>query len=267
MVTSAWLKSINFRKSGNMASPQPQNSPPMVDIGLTIENARLRQQVLLEREKTLKVETQLRKEIANQLHDGPTQLLSAMMMHLELCSQLLEKNPTLVAEEIGAMKNLVAQTEYDLRTMLLQLRPIALEMNGLDAALEYLVGQLRKNPNAPQLKLEIKNEHLNGQISRQNKQTEQVLFRIAQETVNNALKHAKATTITIQLQETAHHLCLTIKDDGQGFNVNEVLHHYSKRTSLGLLNIQEQVELIGGQLAIESVLGEGTTISIIVRSK
>jgi len=237
---------------------------PTTDIALAIENARLRRQVLAEREKVLKIETQIRKEIANQIHDGPAQLLSAVIMRLELCTQLLEKNPALVAKEIVTTQNLAIETECQMRTMLFELRPVALEMYGLNVALQSLVEQLQKNRTVPQLKLEIESDNLNGDISPQDAQVEQVLFRIAQECVNNALKHAKANHISVQLKETSRQLHLTICDDGQGFNVTEVLHSYSNRVSFGLLNIREQVELINGQLTVKSVLGEGTTMMVVV---
>jgi signal transduction histidine kinase len=93
---------------------------------------------------------------------------------------------------------------------------------------------------------------------------ENALFAIVQEMVTNALKHAAASHIRVQLTETATDLQLVIADNGKGFEVEPVLRHYAGRGSLGLLNIRERAELIGGQLSLASAPGRGTRLTVCV---
>ena len=80
--------------------------------------------------------------------------------------------------------------------------------------------------------------------------------------MNNAVKHAKADNITVTLAETAEAVAVTIADDGVGFDVKNVLNNYETRGSLGMINIRERAESIGGDFSIDSEAGKGTTISI-----
>src|SRR5512147_1695747 len=110
---------------------------------IAIENARLYQQVRQERDYIIKAQEDIRRELARKLHDGPVQLLSAISMSLDHLERLNEVKPEAVHNEINALRNLVRQATRDARNILFELRPLILETQGLVAALEEYVNQLR----------------------------------------------------------------------------------------------------------------------------
>jgi signal transduction histidine kinase len=234
---------------------------------MAIENTRLHEGVLAERDQVIEAKDQIRKALAGDLHDGPVQLVAGMMMRLDFCQALLEKDPSLLAKELTRAKLLGEQAMHQMRTTLFELRPLSLETDGLEAALQdFIVARQEDitNDQATCLRLEIETESPDGHISRQDKKVEAAIFVIVQETVNNAIKHTQANNIVVHLKESRTGLDITISDDGQGFDVAQVMNNYSKRGSLGMVNIRERTELIGGELSIESALGQGTEIKVYV---
>jgi class 3 adenylate cyclase len=232
---------------------------------LTIENAHLRESVLAERDRVVEAVEEVRKELARDLHDGPTQLVSAMAMQLEYCKMLLEKDPSKLAEAIIAAQEMARQAVHEIRNLLFDLRHLMLETQGLEAALQTLL-ERRQNEatEGPKLILKTRTVHANGAISRLDDKAEAAIFAIVQEAVNNALKHAQADNVVVQLEETPTGLCTIITDDGKGFTLDEVMGDYGQRGSLGILNIRERAELIGGVLTLESAPCRGTRVTIYV---
>jgi signal transduction histidine kinase/class 3 adenylate cyclase len=232
---------------------------------LTIENAHLRESVLAERDRVVEAVEEARKELARNLHDGPTQLVGAMVMQLEYCRLLLEKDPSKLAEAIIAAQELARHAVCEIRNLLFDLRPLVLETQGLEAALQILLDRRQKEVNeGTKLILKTKTVHANGAISRQDHEVEAAVFAIVQEAVSNALKHAQADNVIVQLEETRTGLCTIITDDGEGFALDEVMGDYGQRGSLGIVNIRERAELIGGELTLESAPGQGTRVTIYV---
>jgi signal transduction histidine kinase len=228
---------------------------------IAIQNARLHESVLAERDRVIEAEEQARKELARDLHDGPTQLVAGIMMSLDFCQKALEKDPSMLPKELDYMQELTERASHQMRTMLFELRPLVLETQGLGAALQIFLDRRQKDiENATRLALNVKTDHPGGDISRQDGKVEAAIFAVVQETVNNAIKHAEASNIVVQLNETSDAIHTIITDDGEGFNVNEVLGSYERRGSLGMVNIQERTELVGGELTVNSAPGKGTQI-------
>jgi signal transduction histidine kinase len=94
-----------------------------------------------------------------------------------------------------------------------------------------------------------------------------MLFAIIQETVNNAVKHAQAATVMVSLKETAERLIATVTDDGVGFEVETVMREYATRGSLGMINLRERAEAVGGEFTLESTSGAGTRVVVDVPKK
>jgi signal transduction histidine kinase len=232
---------------------------------IAIDNARLHESVLAERDKVIEVEEETRKQLARDLHDGPTQLVAGLMMSLDFCKKALEKDPSLLTKEFERMTDLAERASHQLRTALFELRPLVLETQGFGAALETFMERRQKDIGpTPKLTAKIEADTPNGELSRQDAKVEATIFAIVQETVNNAIKHAKANEIKVEVKETHQAVYTTIKDDGQGFDVDKVMDNYEERGSLGMLNLQERTELIGGELTMKSVPEHGTKITIYV---
>lgn len=230
-----------------------------------IGNARLYENVLAERDRVLEAEERARHDLARDLHDGPTQIVSGLVMGLEFCQNLLEKEPKLLAQELVTLHEEAERATYQMRTLLFGLRPLILESEGLTAALRVFLERRQKGMKTPKLGLKIEGSWLNSNtISRQDNQVEAAIFAVVQEAVNNAIKHAQAAEITVTLRETYRGLYATIADDGLGFDVEQKMSNRKRRVNLGMVNIQERTELIGGELKITSAPGQGSQLNIYV---
>jgi signal transduction histidine kinase len=93
---------------------------------------------------------------------------------------------------------------------------------------------------------------------------EDIVFAIVREAINNIKKHARANNVWLTVIRDEKELLTTIRDDGQGFSVEEVEISYATRGSIGLLNLYERAEMLGGQISIESAPGQGTTVRLTV---
>ncbi len=232
---------------------------------IAIQNARLHEEVMAERDRVIEAEEQARKQLARDLHDGPTQLVAGLMMSLDFSKKALNKDPSLLAKELAYMSELAERASHQMRTMLFELRPLVLETQGLGDALQVFLERRQKDiENVTELSLKVTTDNPEGEVTRQDGKVEAAIFAIVQETVNNAIKHAKADNIVVELQETSDGIYVTIADDGRGFNVEEVMDDYEHRGSLGMINIQERTELIGGELNVESAPGQGTRFTVSV---
>jgi len=230
---------------------------------VAIDNARLHESVLEERDRVIEAEEQARKKLARDLHDGPTQWVSGILMTIDFCKQAIAKQPDKAVEylpkEFDDMEQMAQKSVHQLRTALFELRPLALESHGLEAALEVFLERRQKDIERT-TKLTLNKPY--GDISRQDDKVESTIFALVQETVNNAIKHAKADNIIVELRETAEALYTIIRDDGEGFDVDKVMSNYQERGSLGMINLQERTEAIGGELNLHSKPGQGTSITI-----
>jgi signal transduction histidine kinase len=223
---------------------------------IAIENARLYGQVLQERDRILAVEAAVRQELARDLHDGPAQLLSALVMNARFIQELVRRYPDRVPDEIEQLEKTAERALHQTRNILFDLRPLVLEQQGLGPALEQYAARLKSvedfavTLNAPTLR------------RRFDSKMEGAIFSIVQEAVNNAKKHADAKNVWIEGKEDAKSLTITIRDDGRGFDVSQMEANSAKRGSLGLLNMRERAEIAYGDLQIRSAPGGGTTVTL-----
>ena len=141
--------------------------------------------------------------------------------------------------------------------MLFELRPLVLETQGLEVTLQQYLERFQGS--GPQIILDSA-----GVTANLDTKTEGTLFNIIQESINNALKYAKAQHVWVRLKQTPTTLEVTVQDDGRGFDLQKVLDSYEKRGSFGLLNIEERAKLIGGTSELISAPGHGTTVRVIV---
>jgi signal transduction histidine kinase len=224
---------------------------------IALHNAQLVYDLRQERSKLLSKEEEVRHQLARDLHDGPAQSLAAITMNVEFIKRLLERDPPRVIPELDKLGALAKRTTHEVRTMLFELRPLALETQGLDTTLrQYLE---RFQGNGPEIVIE------SNEISASlDTKSEGTLFNIIQESINNSLKYAKAEHIWVRLKQTPTTLEVTVQDDGRGFDLQKVLASYEKRGSFGLLNIEERAKLIGGTSELTSALGHGTTVRVTV---
>jgi signal transduction histidine kinase len=178
-----------------------------------------------------------RNRLARELHDALTQSLFGLRLRLE-------------ADDIDGARSLLEEIFGELRSLILQLRPPDLERDGLAASLaKHLEVVGRTHGIGTRLDA--------GSLGDVAPDTEQALFRIAQEAVTNVVKHASATSVTVHLDRTDGSVALTVDDDGRGFDPGDPA--ISARR-LGLVSMHERAVDLGGSLVVESELGVGTTV-------
>jgi signal transduction histidine kinase len=229
---------------------------------IAIQNARLYQDLVEEKERMMEVHEEARKKLARDLHDGPTQSVAAMAMRLNIIRRMLAKDVKGAMDEIVKLEELAHRTTKEIRHMLFTLRPLILESQGLTAAVQSMSDKMMETYSQ---KVTL---NLEERVITQLEMGKQgVIFYIIEEAVNNARKHASAPVIaiTLRLVETGIAL-LEIADDGKGFDVKAMAESYYKRanSSLGMVNLRERSELVNGLLQIDSAAGKGTKIRVYI---
>ena len=223
---------------------------------IAIENTRLYQDLRRERDRLIAVEDQVRKRLARELHDGPAQLLAVLISNINFVGSLQVLEPDKVGDELALLLPMAEKALRQLRTLLFDLRPVILETRGLVPALQQYVERQREMDDLT-YSLEI-----DGFAGRLTAQAERAIFGIVQEAVGNVRKHAAAENIWVSVEERNGELRVEIRDDGVGFDVEQINAGYDQRGSLGLLNMRERAESIGGTLTLQSAPGAGSTITL-----
>jgi signal transduction histidine kinase len=213
---------------------------------VAIENARLYEQ---SRELSIVEE---RNRLARELHDSVTQRLFGLVLSAEAAATLIERAPEQARTELGRLQALAREAMEELRSLVFELRPPSVETEGLATALRKHVDVLRRVYRR-EIGLEL------GGGPRYGPQLEREVLRIAQEALQNALRHANADHVELRLDARDGDLVLTVRDDGIGFDP-AAPELRSRR--LGLTSMEERAEAIGGTLRIDSHPGQGTTVSL-----
>lgn len=225
---------------------------------VALTNAHLYQDLQREKERILEIEEQTRSKLARDLHDGPTQAVSAIAMRLNYARLLMGRDPSKVREELFSLENLARRTTKDIRTLLFTLRPLVLETQGLKAALEKLTAEFTETHG---LHVVLELQDLEGQLDMN---TQTVAWYVTEECLTNARKHANAHHVTVKMCIREGFLIGEIEDDGNGFDVQAVMESYDQSASYGLLGLQERAELVNGRTTIESRPGHGTRVRLSV---
>ena len=225
---------------------------------VAVRNSQLYQELREERDRLITVEEDVRKRLARNLHDGPTQLVAAAMMRLQFIYKLMERAPEQVEVELHEVEALAERAMRQLRTMLFELRPVVLETKGLIAALQAYSSHLCQTERfAVQLCVE-------GNVPRLRRQAEAAIFAVAQEAIGNAKKHTQAKNMWIEVREAEGKLEVSVRDDGHGFDVDKTVQASEERGSLGMIHMRESAELLQGTLTLQSAVGQGTIVCLAV---
>lgn len=200
-----------------------------------------------------------RLRISLQMHDGPAQSLSNLVLRAEICQRLIDRDVEQVRSELVALKSAINTTLQDTRRFIFDLRPMILDDLGLVPTLRRYVQQFSdKN------KLEI-NLLVQNMDARLPNHYEVALFRFIQEALNNVVRHANASQARVVLDNSNGSIHVSVEDDGAGFHINEVLSAESGRRNLGIETLRQNAEtLLRGEFGIESSVGRGTRVAAVV---
>ncbi|MBE3589491.1 MAG: sensor histidine kinase [Firmicutes bacterium] len=203
----------------------------------------------------IRAQEEERRRLARDIHDGPAQLLANVVFRIEVSQKLLSIDRDRALAELEQLKTLVRHSLQDVRKIIFDLRPMALDDLGLIPALRgYLSAFGERTGLATDLVL-------HGAERRLPPAVEVAAFRIAQEALSNAWKHGDAARVTVTVRFEPGQLSVAVEDDGAGFHVEEALQ---RQGGFGLLSMRERAGLVGGSLEIVSAPGEGTTVLAVI---
>jgi signal transduction histidine kinase len=227
---------------------------------IAIQNARLYNELELEKERMMEIQEEARKKLARDLHDGPTQSVAAIAMRLNFARRLIDRDANAATQELNKIEDLARRTTKEIRHMLFTLRPLVLESQGLCAALESMAVKTRETFDQNVVLDVDKTIETELEMGKQG-----VVFAIVEEAVNNARKYAQADHIWVRFKTIRQDIAvLEIQDDGAGFDISAVDANYDTRGSLGLTNMRERTELVNGLINIESSEGSGTLVQVVI---
>ncbi|NIJ45956.1 hypothetical protein FHR24_002427 [Wenyingzhuangia heitensis] len=220
-----------------------------------LSEEKLRRQKIIQKVRnkaTLIGQEKERKRVAAEIHDGIGQMLTSLRIQVEF---LEEKNPKNV-KEISLLYQLIHSIVNETRRICFELQPNILEDFGLKSALSDLIKNIRKNTGYNI----VYEDHYD--IQEKLPERDIAIYRIVQETLNNAVKHSKAEKITVFIESDAEFITLQIRDNGVGFSYDSNHIFEVKNNTHGIRNIKERVELLNAKLLINSELEKGTVIKV-----
>lgn len=228
------------------------------NVSIIIEDVKRQNQLVINDVHTLNEETvkqiveEERQRLARELHDSVSQQLFAASMMLSALKSV--NHAEQVSKQLNLLEKMLHESQLEMRALLLHLRPVGLKNKTLEQGLIQLIKELKQkiplniNADIEEIKLE--------------KGVEDHLFRIAQESISNTLRHAKAENITIELFRTGNRVILRVTDDGRGFDINQI-----DDTRYGLHTMKERALEIGGTCHVISAPQSGTRIEVKVPIK
>lgn len=201
--------------------------------------------------RLLEVQEEDRRHLARELHDEFGQLLATITVQLHAAKALAGESARSIIEECISI---LQRAGDEVRSLALELRPTMLDTAGLDATLRWLASQHEQRTGIPTEVVGHLNE-VPGEVAI-------AAFRVIQEALTNVLRHAQAQHIWIELSQSDGAAELLVRDDGVGFDVPETLDWAANRGHLGLLGMNERVQILGGRLEVDSKPGLGTRIRL-----
>ncbi len=213
--------------------------------GLATDRARLRDLA----SRVIRAGDEERSHIARELHDSTAQSLAALLLELSLVMR--EAHDAEGTQRLERIRRIAADVLDEVRMLAHTVHPRVLDDLGLGAALQHLS---RESEARASVRVEVVVEDSAAEIGRE---VSSVLYRVAQEALNNAVKHANATTVLLRAGVNAHVARLEVSDDGVGFRPEDA---ESRRPGMGLFTMRERMALVDGTLEVESAPGRGTRV-------
>lgn len=240
--------SLYYRAARSFSREERELAVAFADqAALAIENSRLREQV---EQSAVAAE---RSRLARDLHDAVTQTLFSTSLIAEVLPRLWDRDPEIALQKVEELRQLTRGALAEMRTLLMELRPSALQDADLVELLKQLAAAVTGRARLP-VTVEIEGDRLLPPDVRV------AFYRIAQEALNNVSKHSQARSAAVRLRLTDAQATLVIKDNGRGFDIANV-----PTSHLGLTIMRERAEAIGAEIAINSRHGRGTEVEVFWR--
>lgn len=192
-----------------------------------------------------------RQRLARQMHDGPAQALSNFILQAEIAMRYFDIDQVKAKEELANVKSAASSTFQKVRSFIFELRPMMLDDLGLNPTLSRFVDMYKEQTG-------IDVRYINsGTEQRLESYLEVMIFRAIQEMLNNVSHHSQATQVTVQVDISHTDVRVNVEDNGKGFDLETL----DDTNGMGLKVIRDRVEMLGGELQIHSVIGQGTNIT------
>lgn len=196
----------------------------------------------------INAQEQERLHLSRQLHDGPAQSLTNLILQAEIVERLFDQDPSRARTELGTLKGAVNKTFQKIREYIFQLRPMMLD-------------DLGAIPTLKQYVQEFENKHENlacsllvsGAERRLPTHIEVTLFRVIQALLNNVADHAHATEVSTNIELHLDHIAATVIDNGDGFDVVEAMAEAQKQKHMGIISMQEQITMLHGKISFDKI--------------
>lgn len=207
-------------------------------------------------ERVIKAQEEERRRVARDIHDGPAQMMANAVLQVEIVEKLLDRDPSAAASEMKDLRRIINDSLKDLRRIIFDLRPMILDDLGLAPALRRYTDDFTSRHSLP-VKMKVL-----GVETRIDPIVEVALFRIVQEALHNARKHALASRVVVTLGYGPDAVGVSIEDDGKGFDPTGVSRNWGQSDKFGLSGMRERAKLFGGSLDVDTAPGEGTKITV-----
>lgn len=205
--------------------------------------------------RIIEAQEQERQRLVRQLHDGPAQSLTNLILQAEICERVFDSDTERARHELGELKTAVTGTFQKVRDYMFDLRPMMLDDLGLIPTLRRYVDHYNEKSGVPAVLT------VTGAERRFASYKEVVIFRVIQELLANVRIHSHATRAQVFLDVSEDLVQATVEDNGSGFNVAEVLNAPQQK-GIGLSTLKERVAMLGGELRIDSAVGRGTKVAL-----
>ncbi len=197
-----------------------------------------------------------RQRLARQMHDGPAQQMTNLILQAEICERLFDTDPVRARTELGVLKEAVTSTFQKVREFIFDLRPMMLDDLGLNPTLKRYIQDFEAKSGL------ACNLVITGKEQRLPPHTEVTVFRVVQGLLNNVREHANAAHVEVALDLGPDQLTAKVEDDGSGFDLAEAMAAARQRKTMGIITAMEQVEMVGGEIQFDTSIGRGTTVQI-----
>jgi len=206
--------------------------------------------------RIIEAQEQERQRLVRQMHDGPAQSLTNLILQAEICERLFDSDSGRARSELASLKNAVTSTFQKVRDFMFDLRPMMLDDLGLIPTLKrYVTNFTEKSGIATNLTI-------TGVEQRFAPYREVAIFRVIQELLTNARLHAHASRIQVTLDMAEGLARAAVEDNGVGFDSKAIWAAQGQHKTIGLPTQRERLEMLGGKLIVESDAGRGTKVSV-----
>ncbi|MFD1204724.1 MULTISPECIES: histidine kinase [Sporosarcina] len=217
-------------------------------VGEALETARQKQEFAIQ---IIQAQEDERKRLSRDIHDGPAQMLANVLLRSGLIEKsFVEKGPQAALSELSQLKEMVRNALHEVRRIIYDLRPMALDDLGLIPTLRKYVSTVMEYDKG--VTIHFMN---NGQERRFDSNIEVAIFRLVQESISNAVKHGNSRDVWVKVEWLRDTMNIVVKDNGKGFDQNE-----TKEKSFGIIGMRERIELLRGEMKIMSTIDSGTTV-------